>query len=268
MNQERSDERAAKMILEEIVGVQLEHADTNGGVDYVSVDGTHAVEVTRVTDGRRRAARGALRMSVGPEPHDGVLETCWVAFVPDTTSAPLKTFRRNVHRQFVELERTGERHFESGRATAHVLEKGPLSHLYLPLLRAGVETASAVEGHRHRLHAHKVIVSLGSGGSSSGSDEALVLLIEALGEREDNPRKLRESGAKHRHLFVWLDDDTRFDIVRPLSLEAPSWDIGGFGLPSFMPNLHSAITNLWVVHEGSRRGWAWNGEEWRDLREL
>ncbi|KQV05015.1 hypothetical protein [Leifsonia sp. Root112D2] len=63
MNQERPNEAVAKQIVERVMGIELTHADTHGGVDYLSLDGTVALEVTAVTDGEKKGARGALRKS-------------------------------------------------------------------------------------------------------------------------------------------------------------------------------------------------------------
>lgn len=265
MNKERRDEREAKRIVENVLGVALEHADKHGGVDYLSADGRHAVEVTRVTDGRRRAGRVALDTSREADEPAGDLRTCWLTFAPDTQPG-LKTFVQRVHPALMELEQAGETSFERQRAAVHVIQRGPLSHIYRPLIEAGVERASAVPDHAHRRHAHRVIPTLGSGGTSSGSDQALGLLTDALGEKQDNPKKLLASGVEHRRLFVWIDADTRFDIARPLSHEAPSWH-DGFGLPSTPPALDTAITHLWVVHQGSRMGWFWDGQAWQGLRD-
>lgn len=267
MNLERPNEREAKRIVEKVTGMALKHADANGGVDYLSTDGQHAVEVTRITDGRRRAGRDALAASPAAGMPDGELQTCWLVFTSDTQPR-LKAFRQRVHVALVDLERAGETFFDRGRAGTHLIEGGPLSRIYQPLLDAGVERASAMPIHAHKRHAHRVIPSLGSGGSSSGSDPALDLLIEMLSRKEDNPKKLEASGVAHRHLFVWLDDDTRFDIARPLSHEAPSWGEERFGTPSTTPALDPAITHLWVVHESSRMGWLWDGKTWQELHDL
>lgn len=267
MNMERPDEREARRIVEEVAGLALEHADRNGGVDYVSTDGRHAVEVTRITDGRKRAGREALAVSREAGMPDGDLQTCWFVFIPETQQN-LKAFLQSVHPPLVELELAGETFFERERAGIHIIQGGPLSHIYRPLLAAGVERASAVPNHAHRNHEHRVITSLGSGGSFRGSDQALDLLINLLSMKEDNPKKLRASGAEYRHLFVWLDDDTRLDIARPLSHEAPSSDDGRFGKPTTSPALNPAITHLWVVHQRSRMGWMWDGKTWRNLLDL
>lgn len=264
MNKERSDEREAKEIVEKIVGVRLEHADKTGGVDYRSADGRHALEVTRVTAGERRAGRAALAASRAKGTPPGALQTCWLAMAPDTQLG-LKNFLQQVHPALVDLELAGETLFERQRAALHVIQGGPLASIYQLLLDAGVERASAAPDHGHSRHTHQVMPSLGSGGTASGSDQAVGLLTGELNKMKDNPKKLQASGAVHRHLFVWLDDDTRFDIARPLSRPAPSGH-DGFGPPSTPPALDPAITHLWVMHQGSRMGWLWDGRTWLELR--
>ena len=65
VNRERADEMVAKGVVESVLGVALAYADVNDGdVDYRSADGLVAVEVTRVTNGERKAARDALSTSV------------------------------------------------------------------------------------------------------------------------------------------------------------------------------------------------------------
>ncbi len=267
MNKERTNEREARKIVEKVLRLELEHSDKEGGVDYRSIDGHHAIEVTRVTDGRKRADRDALGVSREKGDLGGELQTYWVVFAPDTQRR-LNVFLQTVHPALVELELVGEAFFDRQPAAMHVIQRGPLSPVYRRLLDAGVERASAVPNHAHRRHAHRVLPMLGSGGSSSGSDEALSLLTGELSAKKDNATKLHASGAQRRHLFVWLDDDTRFDIARPLSREAPLWRDDGFGLPSMPPTLGPVITDLWVVHQRSSLGWRWHDETWWALSDL
>lgn len=267
MNVERPEELEAKLIVERVLGIELEHSDKNGGVDYLSLDRRIAVEVTRVTDGRRAATRKAMQKSKAAGTPSGPLQHCWLLFASDTQRA-MKSLIQNVHPLIVQLEAAGETSFYDQVAAIHVVEQGPLSHVYRPLLLAGVQRASAAPHRDDPPHAHRLIVTLGSGGSSSGSDEAVTLLSETLGRAIDNPKKLSESGAAERHLFVWLDDDTAFNIARPLSRDAPSFADEGFGLPSSAPALDRAVTHLWVMHERSRLGWLWDGETWSELRHL
>lgn len=270
MNRERPNELLAKQIVERRLGIQLDHADLHGGVDYLTSDGTVAVEVTAVTDGEKYGARKALRQSMNKEAPAVALQGCWLVFTGDA-QARMKTFKQRVQPAIADLELAGETGFFGQRAAVHVLAQGSLSHIYRTLLDAGVQRASQElheVGPDDPGHVHKLIVLMGSGGSVSGSDEALVRLVEKLRKKPDNPKKLRESNAEQRHLFVWVNFDTGFNIARPLQHKAPSWAGGEWGPPSVNPQLDPAITHLWVVHEDSRRGWLWNGAIWQGLTDL
>ncbi|MCU1526750.1 MAG: hypothetical protein JWP75_513 [Frondihabitans sp.] len=269
MNHERPNELVAKRIVEHVMRVQLEHHDTHGGVDYLSSDGTVALEVTAVTDGEKDGAWKALKMSEAKGASNAELQACWIVFVSDKQTG-MKTFVQRVQPAIVELEAAGETFFDNQRAAMHVIEKGKLSQIYRQLLDAGVERATYAPHEAHAedpSHIHRLLTSSGGGGSASGSDESLVLLVDALREKPDNPLKLRQSGAGLRHLFVWLNDNTGFTIARPLSREAPPWGGDEWGLPTIAPALDPAITHLWVMHARSRLGWLWDGESWQGLRE-
>ncbi|MBB2975112.1 hypothetical protein FHX49_000653 [Microbacterium endophyticum] len=267
VNQERPNELVAKQIVEERLGVELEHADTHGGVDYKSADGKIALEVTAVTQGGNKGARDALKKSVKKGVPGVDLATCWLVFAPEG-QANMKTFIQRVQPALAELERVGESYFRRERAAIHTIEGGPLAEIYRTLLNAGVEMASSAP---HEVksdapsHVHQVLVSTGSGGSVSGSDESLERLLDALSDKIDNPQKLAATGAVQRHLFVWVNDDTWHNIARPLSRTSPSWADEGWGAPSVAPTLDPAITHFWVMHERSRLGWFWDGKTWSAL---
>lgn len=267
MNQERPDEVAAKRIIEiRFRGrVRLEHADKLGGVDYITSDGKIAVEVTRVTDGDVKKGRDALKRTREKNVSGPPLRACWPVIIPEKLRGQ-NTIRQRLYPMLVDLEAAGETRFDQQQAALHVLQKGPLTDLYLPLLRAGVEVAEAVPHAAGSEHVHKVIVSPGGGGSASGSDDALERLTDALRAKTDNPKKLAASGAEERHLFVWIDGDTPFAIERPLSHEPLDGTEEYFGLPSGAPDIDPAITHLWIVHERSGRGWYWDGASWHNVR--
>jgi hypothetical protein len=269
MNQERPNETRAKRLVEHVMRVQLEHHDTHGGVDYLSPDGDVALEVTAVTSGEKDGAWKALRKSEAKGAPDAELQGCWLIFVPDDLP-DMKTFVQRVQPSIVELELVGESYFDSQPAAIHTIERGPLASVYRLLLEAGVERA-IFRPHERRPdnpdHKHRLWVSPGSGGSASGSDEALDLLLDELRPKTDNVRKLAASGADQRHLFVWINDNTSFGIARPLSHQPPSGVDDHWGLPSDPPELDPAITHLWVVHARSRSGWLWDGITWRELQE-
>jgi hypothetical protein len=83
----------------------------------------------------------------------------------------------------------------------------------------------------------------------------------------DNITKLADAGVDQCHLFVWLDDDTPGAVSRPFAGgSVDEWD--HFGLPSRPPALPHPITDLWVVHNGTRRGWYWSeGGPWQQVNE-
>lgn len=269
MNQERPNESRAKTLVERTMRVELEHHDTHGGVDYLSPDGKVALEVTAVTDGAKDGAWQALQKSKAKGAPNAELQGCWIIFIPDDQSG-MKTFVQRVQPAIVELELAGETYFDRQPAALHAITRGPLTDIYRPLLEAGVERASHAP-HRYREedpdHKHRLLVSTSSGGSATGSDDALALLLDQLDAKKDNPRKLAASGADERHLFVWINDNTSFAIARPLSREAPSGGGDQWGLPSTAPSLDPAATHLWVVHERSGSGWFWDGAQWRALQE-
>ena len=265
MNTERANEKDAKRIVQAALGVEFEHADKAGGVDYRSADGQLALEVTRVTDEIRKSTADAERKSRDATRPNVELQSCWLVIVSDTQPR-MKTIRQVLPPLLAQLEAAGETHFD--HAALHPPTQEPLAGIVRELLCVGVERASGCPHDGGPQHRHGVILSPGSGGSASGSDEAAQLLIAALAARTDNLTKLARSGARERHLFVWIDDDTRFDIARPLSRATPTGSDDSFGPPSNPPMLDPAITHLWVVHEASRLGWLWDGERWRGLGKL
>ena len=270
VNKERPNERRAKKVVEKVLGVTLDHADKNGGVDYLSPGGTIALEVTRVTDedvrkGLRAWSESDKRQASGPP-----LEACWLVFTAETTPG-LKTYRQRVQPLIAELEAAGLDSFTDQRAGLSVLEGREHAELFRKLLRMNVEHASRHPRDTDPEHVHRVVVSVGGGGSASGSDESVVLLSDVLALKDDNAKKLSASGAEQRHMFVWIDAATPFAIERALSHEAPLWNAdgdSGFGLPSMAPQLDAAITQLWIAHERSGRGWLWDGQNWRALEDL
>src|SRR5690606_18159529 len=106
------------------------------------------------------------------------------------------------------------------------------------------------------------LTSFTTDGSIGGSNESLRNLLEELSSKTDNLKKLAESGSDTRILFVWIDGDTAFEIARPLSAAAPQGLESQFGLPTIAPILDPAITEVWIVHDGFRLGWRWDGRAW------
>lgn len=277
MNREGPDEIDAKRVVQRVLGIQLEHADKYGGVDYRSLDGHIAVEVTRVTRGDRRKSRKAIDQSVKKQTSSAPLSMCWVATTPET-GVRLNSFVQTVQPALARLEAAGVQNFERQRDAVEVIlhstgtQRSPIVEPLMVLLNAGVETASAVPHREHDDdpdHQHRLHYGLLRPYTHKGSDDALPRILAELQDKTDNPKKLAESGAEARHLFVWVDGATDQEISRVLSGEAPSWvHDDSYGTPSVAPDLDPAITHLWVVHEGTRQGWLWDGESWQALKDL
>lgn len=268
MNRERPDEARARAVVERVMDVSLEHADKTGGVDYLSQDGTVALEVTRFTDAEKRRGRAAARSSRGSSAASSRLRSCWVLMVPET-QPKMKSLVQGVLPHLLLLEGVGETYFSSHQATIHVRRGGPLSGVYEALLQAGVKRAGALgdDPTPEKSHIHRVVLSLGSSGTVRGNDEALQGLEAELNARQDNLKKLSATATEERHLFVWLDDDTPYEVARPLHRLAPDRTPGGEMVPSRPPQLDPVVTHLWVVSEESGRGWLWHREIWTYLAE-
>ncbi|TQS88617.1 hypothetical protein EU811_20965 [Arthrobacter sp. TS-15] len=268
MNHERDDEDAARKIVESVRGIQLEHADVNGEVDYLSNDRSVALEVTRVTEKEKKDTRRTFEKSA-TDGSEARLQTCWTVTVSEV-HRPAKDIVQRVQPLVAELESAGLTSFYEQDARNHVDDNGEFSHIYSQLLKAGVAEALPLEERPDcPEHAHSVRISPWGGGPVGDSNSSLAKLIEELEKPKMRKKaeKLWRSGATERHLFVWLDDDTAGSISRPLSHEPPSRADEEWGTPTDRPPLDSAITHLWIMHERSGMGWRWDGETWWGLHE-
>lgn len=141
LNKEHPSEKDAKCIIEFVLGLGLEHADTTGDVDYRLADRQLAVEVTRVTDGKRNSSHYALSASRAGAATSVELRNCWLMFLSDTQPG-MKTVLQNLPPLFAQLGATGETRSERQAAALHVIGRGRLSPIYRLLLDAGVERTS------------------------------------------------------------------------------------------------------------------------------
>lgn len=259
-NVEREDEKKARRIVESVLRVEIEHFDTDGGVDYLARDGGVAVEVTRVTDGRKRAARSGLARSAD-DTFDPPLASCWIVLV-SSTHASTKNLAQRLRSVLADCEAVGISYFYRDEINLYLLQRPDQQALIGRMNNTGIESAWTAPHREDPEHLHEVFLSLTTDGSVGGSNESLANLMGELGTKTDNVKKLQDSGVPNRVLFVWLDGDTPYEIARPLAGEPPTDLEQQFGLPSVVPNLDPAITELWIVHEGTQRGWRWDGAHW------
>lgn len=262
-NVERDDEKDAKRVAESVLGVDLRHFDTDGGVDYLAEDSSVAVEVTRVTDGRKRAARSGITRSV-KDTFQPPLASCWIVLASSAHRAT-KNLERRLRPMLAELEKAGISEFNRDDFNTYLQELPTHTALLRRVYDTEIESAGLPMQPDPNDHEHQILLSLTTDGSIRSSNESLAALLAELGSKSDNVKKLGDSGALHRVLFVWLDGDTPDEISRPLDGDPPKGLDQRFGIASVPPKLDPAITELWIVHEGTRRGWRWDGTNWSAL---
>lgn len=257
-NQERPEESLARVVVEQLAGLKLEHADHNGDVDYrfnVHGGGLGALEVTTVTDQKSKIARDQWDKAAPAKASAPSLKQCWQVWMhdrdvryrglPGRLEAAIKTLE-DAGRQ---LDRGRFHDFwgspatERGAARALINEKVIWAKPYPELCRA--------EAHDPP---HRIDIVRETGGTASGSEAALVLIEAELADHPDNFAKLR--GADEKHLFVWIDGDTDLAIARPFrGGQVADWE--HFGLPTRPPELFEPLDRLWIIDRATLTGWIW-----------
>jgi hypothetical protein len=263
VNTERPDEVDARAVFLAVTGVVLLHADMNGEADYISEDGTVAVEVTSVTDEAAKAARGPTGRLLGDQSTSAALLQCWLVTVDDRHPR-----MNGLPDRVVPMLRTLSEHSVPSvwRRSRYMFSDAQpeVQEAVRSLLRNGIDHAVAPpELCKTDPHEHRIVWTAGGGGTAGSSEDALAAIEDDLNERLDNFRKLANSGATSTHLFVWIDSDTPFRIARALR-DAPSAD--GFDIPNRPPQLSHPVGDLWIVHRETRNGWWWNGSQWNAIR--
>lgn len=103
-------------------------------------------------------------------------------------------------------------------------------------------------------------ITYGNNWMYGGPDSALEILEEYIGCTGDNLRKLAQTGADERHLWLWLDEHS----LRGVSDAFKEEDIA---LPSRKPNLPPAVTHLWIVSDVNGLGWRFEPENgWSKIK--
>lgn len=230
-NNERPEERQARVLVEASLRISLNHTDDNGEVDYGfdTTDGRRAaLEVTTVTSPQAKRARGRWVKESPRFPPSTLLSSCWDVWGEDidleyrglierldpnlaVLDAAGKTFDRAQLHEFWGSP-SGEQQAATALAQEHVDRAAPFPELCHAL---GPERA------------HQIQIVRAGGWSASGSVAALALIQEELNAKPDNFAKLR--GAGEKHLFVWVDSDTDLAVARPFrgGTAAELWTTSG-----------------------------------------
>lgn len=256
---EKKDEKEAREIVEEELGVELEFADLNGDVDYRFVrDGKDAVlEVSRLTRedhrqgdyewGRTVKSFEApwlrnhwIVVSEGYPQFSGL----WEALGPAIRDL-------EVHR----ISRYGEsmdwwlRHVPTLEAALEVFRERK------------VQAAHPISGDPNSQEAGstKIYLAVSDSWRSDGPNGAVEELNRQLNDRvaKSKFRKLESAHVDECHIWFWVDS---FSISR---LREPVRDEDHhLNLPDVPPDLPRFVSHLWLVDDVAKHGWIWADGKW------
>lgn len=276
---ESPQEAWASSVVAAALGVDLAFVDTDGRVDYKFTDPdgrSAALEVTTMTDRKLKgsvAAYARTRNSAGPL---ASLTSCWTVAL-DERDATFKGVEGRLEPHLTAFEAAG---LQPGlwvtprdvRATFRGTE-----------LAAGVE-ASTVELERETArqlirwtpgmceedaarrgpHWHGIQISTAGEFAEVGTDVALEAIERFVRDHPDNLRKLADSGANVKHLFIRLDEESSVSVSHSVSRFAGPLVDGRdyFGPPTRPPDMPKQVDELWVVYEVEGEGWHWGDGHW------
>jgi hypothetical protein len=276
---ESRQERWARAVVEARLGVDLEFVDTDGRVDYKFIDPagrSAAMEVTTLTDQDLKVSvdtYNRTRADVGPLP---LLASCW-SVVVDERDSRIKGLEPQLEPYLALLEKVGIEHglwmtpveVRAEYRSAEVEQAVALfdQKLVRLFIRWKPETCAEDEVRRGP-HSHGIQLSTGGDFVEVGTDVALETIEAFVAEHEDNLRKLSESGAQVKHLFVGLDEQTSPSVSHSVSRRFAAPPVDGldyFGLPQRPPVLPDQVDHLWVVYEREGHGWHWGDGRWEHV---
>lgn len=267
-NKVQPEEILAAQVLRRVLGVTVTHTDVNGETDlfFETPMGTSgAVEVTFLTDQQTKIAQDAWVRERRREHVVTQLASSWNVTVKGD-SVRYKLLRQHLEPHLAALEAAGTTEYDQYGIAHRLLKSIPQTVLGLAALQ--VVQAHVIPTNDPSVQ-HIFLIPM-AGYTARGSEAALAHIEEYLADRTDNVRKLEESGATERHLFVWLDRDTPGEISRPFTDRRIVERFAHFGLPHRSPILPEGVTHLWVLHSGTGIGWRWHqpaGWQPLDLRE-
>lgn len=276
---ESSQEAWARSVVATCLGVELEFVDTDGRVDYKFTDPAGraaAMEVTTLTDKKLKGsvvAYGRTRNVAGSLASMG---SCWSVAV-DERDATFKGLEARLEPHLALLE---EVDVERGRwwklhelrvdyrsVDVDAAVAAPAYEKVRLLMRWTPEVCE-VDAVRRGPHSHGMQVSTTGDFDEVGTNVALEAIETFVGEHRDNLRKLAESGAEVKHLFICLDDETNASVSHSVSRRFAAPPVDGrdyFGLPGRPPLLPVEVDELWVVYEREREGWHWGDGHWEQV---
>lgn len=240
--QESEDEARARRFAGTALGLTFEFTDLTGDVDFTSADGSLALEVTRYTNPKLKmdmkvaaTADYVLPLGTGYD--------WWVTF------AGYPRFKGLVQRLYGALQSLESHELECYSDTMRwwLDEVSTLDGALQTLSKEGVLEARRA---LRQLDVAQLVIMTSGGWNYGGPDRALDLLEARVALDRTHTEKLARQTSPLRGLWVWVDEHTEPGLTRALSPEESR-------LPGRAPDLPAGIERLWVVDEGSGRGWHW-----------
>lgn len=253
---ERPEEAAARELMASARGLDLTHADTNGGVDYLgrtSSGRTASAEVTTVTDGSLKSTQEAWRRIRDGDCEAPSLLSSWAVTV-DQERVRFNGILEATEAALRLLEDAGLDRYEQWNGSVMWLENEDLRPAIQTFARFGVTHARVFP--TKKPEERRIFFSLMGGWQAKGSDAALALIEAELLEKADNVQKLVDAEADESHLFLWLDSETPGEIARPFTGGRIA-EYEHFGLPTRPPEVDAIVDAVWIVHRRTGRGWLW-----------
>lgn len=246
---ERADEVKARIFVEKYLGVNLKYVDLNGQVDYkFDRDGQDcALEVSRFTEELQKERWAGFRdgdelFNFYPLRRQWYLSAHGMPKIKDVKALILPALHI--------LERYHLDSYWPSMQSWWFEHERELKQVAFAFRSVGVESAQSAIGMFEIDDAHpfNVGISFGMNWSYGNPDSALEIVENYIAGTGDNLKKLRESGAKERHLWLWLDRHTLRGVLEAFN---------GMNtlFPTRNPVLPEEVTHLWLVNEENEYGW-------------
>lgn len=178
-------------------------------IDITTRDGlTIALEVTSYggDDWRRTAARVSAEMEKGNFRGEGLRYQWWVIF---DSGSGIREMEAPLHEILKRLESDDHR----WATASYDLDDVPLIKTANALKKLGV---SSVEVWDNDPDPDEPRIVLSQSKSTIGTAAALIAAIEAVFEKDDNQKKLKQAESDQRHLYVFMEHDGASAVLERL----------------------------------------------------
>lgn len=251
---ERDEERNARLIVEQVLKIDLEFADLNGDVDYVFSREKRrgSLEVSRIT--RRAHRQGAYEWQRdGQFAEAPRLRNSWLVMTEgyprfngiwESIGSALS--RLEMHH----LDRYGEsmdwwlRHVPTLEEVLEVFSQRRVRAAYA-YARDQTDTNDSIP---------KIFINPSDSWTSDGPNGAIDELNKVIDQAWTRSKfdKLDATKADEQHMWFWVDSFTLERLREPI--QDPD---GHVALPTVSPAVPGNVTHLWLIDDVVNHGWLW-----------